>query len=107
KEPLINSVSFRCEAKIPIRRTVQIKASIAAKTQSNRFAHGASFSQTIGNDELDGPALRYFSEQMLIHELLRGSLELRMRYYAAFVGWLRYILFEAGLNDYYLHKLTG
>jgi len=40
-------------------------------------------------------------------ELIRGSLDLRMRYYAAFVGWLRYILFEAGLNNYYLHKLTG
>ena len=24
--------------------------------------------------ELDGPALRYFNKQMLIHELIRGSL---------------------------------
>ncbi|MCZ6668074.1 MAG: hypothetical protein O6932_05340 [Gammaproteobacteria bacterium] len=31
----------------------------------------------IGNDELDGPALRYLSEQMLIHELIRGSLKFR------------------------------
>jgi len=50
----------------------QIKEPIAAKAQSNRFAHGASFSQSIskiGNDEL-----AYFNEQMLIHELIRGSL---------------------------------
>jgi len=47
----------------------QIKAPIAGKTQSNRYAHGASFSQSIGkigNDELDGPALRHFDEQMLV-----------------------------------------
>jgi len=52
-----------------IRRTVQIKAPIAGKTQSNRYAHGASFSQSIGkigNDELDGPAPRHFDEQMLV-----------------------------------------
>jgi len=43
REPLINSESFRCEVKIG-----QIKPSIVGKTQSNRFAHGASFSQSIG-----------------------------------------------------------
>jgi hypothetical protein len=25
--------------------------------------------------DLDGPALRYFNQQMLIHELIRGSLD--------------------------------
>jgi hypothetical protein len=30
--------------------------------------------------ELDGPALRYFNQQMLIHELIRGSLGQGMRY---------------------------
>jgi hypothetical protein len=42
REPLINSESFRYEVKIR-----QIKAAIAGKTQNNRFAHGASFSQSI------------------------------------------------------------
>ena len=28
----------------------------------------------IRRSELDGPALRYFNKQMLIHELIRGSL---------------------------------
>jgi hypothetical protein len=72
---------------MPERRTrsagpVQIKAPIAGKAQSNRSAHGASFSKAIakiGNaamrrSELDGPALRYLNKQMLIHELIRGSL---------------------------------
>ena len=55
KEPLINSESFKCEDKI-----CQIKASIAANSQTIG---------KIGNEEL-----AYFSEQMLIHELIRGSL---------------------------------
>ena len=72
---------------MPERRTrsagpVQIKAPIAGKAQSNRSAHGASFSKAIAKidnaamrrSELDGPALRYFNQQMLIHELIRGSL---------------------------------
>jgi hypothetical protein len=29
----------------------------------------------IGNAELDGPAFRHFNKQMLIHELIRGSLD--------------------------------
>jgi hypothetical protein len=36
KEPLINSGSFSCVGKMPERRTVQIKAPIAGKAQSNR-----------------------------------------------------------------------
>jgi hypothetical protein len=53
-----------------------IKAPIAGKAQSNRcsqsirFTHGASFSKAIGNTEL-----AHFNKQMLIHELIRGSLE--------------------------------
>jgi hypothetical protein len=62
---------------MPERRTrsagpVQIKAPIVGKTQSNRCAHGASFSKAIvkiGNAEL-----AYFNKQMLIHELISGSL---------------------------------
>ena len=49
-EPLINSESFSYAGKMR-----QIKAPIAGKTQSNRFAHGASFSKAIakiGNAEL-------------------------------------------------------
>jgi hypothetical protein len=77
----------------------QIKAPIAGKaqsirsSQSIRFAHGLGPTSKasvvglakIGNaamrrSELDrsgapGPALRYFNQQMLIHELIRGSLD--------------------------------
>ena len=103
REPLINSESFSCVGKMPERRTrsagpVQIKARIADKTQSIRCAHGASFSKAIvkigkayrillspltcvpagdaamRRSELDGPALRHFNKQMLIHEFIRGSL---------------------------------
>jgi hypothetical protein len=72
RESLINSESFRCEVKIR-----QIKAPIAAKTQSNRFAHGADPSQSIGkigNDELVRSDVSGFNEQMLIHELIIDSL---------------------------------
>jgi hypothetical protein len=62
---------------MPERRTVQIKMPIAGKAQSNRSAHGASFSQSIA--KIDNAAMRrselaYFNKQMLIHELIRGSL---------------------------------
>jgi hypothetical protein len=67
KEPLINSESFSCAGKIR-----QIKAPIAGKTQSNRCAHGASFSQPIA--KIGYAELAYFNKQMLIHELIRGSL---------------------------------
>jgi hypothetical protein len=61
---------------MPERRTVQIKAPIAGKTHSTRFAHGASFSQAIakiGNAAMRRSELAYFNKQMLIHELIRGS----------------------------------
>jgi hypothetical protein len=94
REPLINSESFSCVGKMPERRTrsagpVQIKAPIAGKTQSNRssqsirfahglsLAHGASFSKAIakiGNAAMRRSELAYFNKQMLIHELIRGSL---------------------------------
>jgi hypothetical protein len=67
KEPLINSESFSCAGKM-----CQIKAPIAGKTQSNRFAHGASFSQAIA--KIGNAELAHFNKQMLIHELIRGSL---------------------------------
>ena len=60
KEPLINSGSFSCVGKMPERRTVQIEASIAGNSQSI---------DKIGNAEL-----AHFDKQMLIHELIRGSL---------------------------------
>jgi len=50
----------------------QIKAPIAGKTQSNRCAHGASFSKAI--DKIGNAELAHFNKQMLIHELIRGSL---------------------------------
>ena len=64
----------------------QIKAPIAGKTQSNRFsqsirfahglglgpAHGASFSKAIA--KIGNAELVHFNKQMLIHELIRGSL---------------------------------
>ena len=67
---------------MPERRTVQIKAPIAGKTQNTRSAHEASFSKAIariGNAairrfELDGPALPDLTRRMLIHELIGGSL---------------------------------
>jgi hypothetical protein len=77
REPLINSESFSCVGKMPERRTVQIKAPIAGKAQSNRCAHGASFSKAIakiGNAAMRRSELAYFNKQMLIHELIRGSL---------------------------------
>jgi hypothetical protein len=72
KEPLISSESFSCVGKMR-----QIKAPIAGKAQSNRCAHGASFSKAIakiGNAAMRRSALAYFNKQMLIHELIRGSL---------------------------------
>ena len=81
---------------------VQIKAPIAGKAQSNRCsqsircahglgpAHGASFSKAkagpmskasvvglakIGNAAIRRSELAYFNKQMLIHELIRGSLD--------------------------------
>ena len=57
---------------MPERRTVQIKAQIAGKTQSNRYAHGASFSKAI--TKIGNAELVHFNQQMLIHELIRGSL---------------------------------
>jgi hypothetical protein len=57
---------------MPERRTVQFKAPIAGKTQSNRYAHGASFSKTIA--KIGNAELAHFNKQMLIHELIRGSL---------------------------------
>ncbi len=62
----------------------QIKAPIAGKTQSNRCsqsmrfahglgpAHGASFSKAIA--KIGNVELAHFTKQMLIHELIRGSL---------------------------------
>jgi hypothetical protein len=61
KEPLINSESFSCAGKMPERRTVQIKAPIAGNNKAIA---------KIGNAEL-----AHFNKQMLIHELIRGSLD--------------------------------
>jgi hypothetical protein len=55
KEPLINSESFSCVGKMR-----QIKTPIAGNSQSIA---------KIGNAEL-----AHFNKQMLIHELIRGSL---------------------------------
>jgi hypothetical protein len=50
----------------------QIEARIAAKTQSICFAHGASLSQSIR--KICNEELAHFNQQLLIHELIRGSL---------------------------------
>jgi hypothetical protein len=60
KEPLINSESFSCAGKMPERRTVQFKAPIVGNSKAIA---------KIGNAEL-----AHFNKQMLIHELIRGSL---------------------------------
>jgi hypothetical protein len=89
KEPLINSGPFSCAVKIPERRTVQIKTPIAGNSQSkagpmseaqpmskaNALA-GASVLglAKIGNAAMRRSELAHFNQQMLIHELIRGSL---------------------------------
>jgi hypothetical protein len=50
----------------------QFKAPIAGKAQSNRYAHGASLSKAIA--KIGNAELAHFNKQMLIHELIRGSL---------------------------------
>ena len=50
----------------------QFKAPIAGKAQSNRYAHGASLSKAIA--KIGNAELVHFNKQMLIHELIRGSL---------------------------------
>jgi hypothetical protein len=50
----------------------QIETRIAAKTQNNRFAHGAGSSQSIR--KICNEELAHFNQQLLIHELIRGSL---------------------------------
>jgi hypothetical protein len=82
---------------MPERRTVQFKAPIAGKAQSIRCsqsirfahglgpAHGASFSKAkagpmskasvLGLAKIGNAELAHFNKQMLIHELIRGSLE--------------------------------
>jgi hypothetical protein len=69
---------------MPERRTVQFKAPIAGKAQSNRYsqsirfahglgpAHGASLSKAIA--KIGNAELVHFIKQMLFHELIRGSL---------------------------------
>jgi hypothetical protein len=72
---------------MPERRTVQIKAPIAGKAQSNRsrqsirFAHGLgpmSEASVLGLTKIGNAAMRrselvHLNKQMLIHELIRGS----------------------------------
>ncbi len=62
---------------MPERRTVQIKAPIAG----NSKAKAGPMSETsvlglakIGNAAMRRSELAYFNQQMLIHELIRGSL---------------------------------
>jgi hypothetical protein len=55
----------------------QIKTPIAGKTQSNRCAHGASFSMAIA--KIGNAELAHFNKQMLIHELIRGSLAMYLK----------------------------
>jgi hypothetical protein len=54
---------------MPERRTVQIKAPIAVNSKAIT---------KIGNAEL-----AHFNKQMLIHELIRGSLDMNLRHASA------------------------
>jgi hypothetical protein len=58
----------------------QIKAPIAGKAQSTRCSHGASFSKAIA--KIGNAELAHFNKQMLIHELIRGSLN-KTEFFAA------------------------
>ena len=69
----MNSELFSCVGKMPERRTAQIKAPIAVKAQSTRCAHGASFNKAIA--KVGNAEVVHFNKPMLIHELIRGSLE--------------------------------
>ena len=67
---------------MPERRTVQIKAPIADKTQSK--AGPMSRANVLGLARIHNAAMRrselaHFNQQMLIHELIRGSLGLKHR----------------------------
>ena len=78
----------------------QIKTPIAGKAQSTRSAHGASFSQSIakiGDAAMRRSELAHFNKQMLIHELIRGSLKRMLR---SSVPECRFgVISEAGEND--------
>ena len=76
---------------MPERRTAQIKAPIADKAQSNRCAHGASFSKAIvkiGNAAMRRSELAHFNKQMLIHELIRDSPSSALRALEAAVNFV-------------------
>jgi hypothetical protein len=76
-EPLINSESFSCVGKMPGRRTVQIKTPIAGNSQSKAGPMSAASVlglAKIGNAAMRRSELAHFNKQMLIHELIRGSL---------------------------------
>ena len=66
-EPLINSESFSCAGKIR-----QIKAPIAGNSQPK--AGPMSEAIALGLAKIGNAELAYFNKQMLIHELIRGSL---------------------------------
>ena len=76
REPLINSESFSCVGKMR-----QIKAPIVGNSKAIA---------KIGNAEL-----AYFNKQMLIHELIRGSL-VYMSTFDAGIGQIR-----GELNSYH------
>jgi hypothetical protein len=67
---------------------IKIKAGNARKTQSNRYAHGASFSMAIAkfpNAEID-----HFRLKLIVHVLIRDSLTRRQtidRDYASLPEW--------------------
>jgi hypothetical protein len=72
KEPLINSESSNCAGKMR-----QIKTPIAGNSQSK--AGPMSGASVVGLAKIGNAAMRrsevaYFNQQVLIHELIRGSL---------------------------------
>jgi hypothetical protein len=67
KEPLINSESSNCAGKMR-----QIKTPIAGNSQSK--AGPMSGASVVGLAKIGNAELAYFNQQVLIHELIRGSL---------------------------------
>jgi len=63
---------------------IKIKAWNASKTQSNRYAHGASLSPAIA--KFHSAEIDYFGHKMFDHDLIRGSLRANYNFTAEFSG---------------------
>ena len=64
----IGRIKLRC-------KMIKIKAGNARKTQSNRCAHGASFSTAIA--KFSNAEISHFKLKLIVHVFIRGSLNSR------------------------------